>query len=861
MPATLRWLPMLLRQVSWPDWRAHAWRQGAACVAVALGVAMGLSVHLVNEAALNEFGAAVRAANGQPDASLRCEPACGDAVYAALAQLPQVRSAHPVVSVSTYVVGGDGGQRVPVTVLGVDGLSVAAVAPELWPRAAEGQDRLALLADDRVFANPTALAQTGLAVGGALRLQQGVGTTDWTVAGQVAAGGGPVLVVDIAAAQRRLGLAGQLTRVDLRLADGVSAAQAQGDMRTALASQGAWPPQAHWHDPQGDEQSNAALSRAYRVNLTVLALVALFVGAFLVFSVMALSVAQRMPQFALLGVLGLSARERRQWVLAEAAITGVLGSALGVALGVGLARLALHWLSGDLGAGFFAGVAPRLQVSVGALAGFAALGVLAALAGGWLPARQVQALSPAQALKGLGGTALAPLPAAVAPGLLVAGALLALLPPVGGLPVAAYAAVACVLLGGMVGVPWVVAALLAVVRVPRWPTLLLALERARHERAAATVAVAGVVASLSLAVALTVMVSSFREGVTQWLDQVLPADLYARTATRSVASDGAYLPAGLADQAAGLPGVQRVEASRLRSLVLATGQPPVTLIARPLPSPAQQLPLVLRPAGPAQAVPRGQPPGTPAPVGVYVSEAVLALYPVRVGGELALPLGPSGHTTVRVMGVWRDYARQFGAIAMDAADYRALTGDARANDLALWLTPDADLDAVQAGLRQLAGEAGLMEFSVPAAIRAQSLRIFDRSFAVTHYLQALAMAIGLFGIVASFSAQVLARRREFGLLAHLGFTRHQVWWMVSAEGAVWTAAGTVLGVVLGLAVAVVLVHVVNPQSFHWSMSLVVPWGRLLVLCAVVLLAAGVAAGLSARSAVSVQAVRAVKEDW
>ena len=102
-PAFRRLLWPLLRQVSWPEWRAHLWRQSAAWVAVALGVALGLSVHLVNEAALGEFGAAVRSANGQPDASLRCTPACDDAVYAQLAALPQVSSAHPVLSFQSYV--------------------------------------------------------------------------------------------------------------------------------------------------------------------------------------------------------------------------------------------------------------------------------------------------------------------------------------------------------------------------------------------------------------------------------------------------------------------------------------------------------------------------------------------------------------------------------------------------------------------------------------------------------------------------------------------------------------------------------------------------------------------------------------
>jgi putative ABC transport system permease protein len=379
--------------------------------------------------------------------------------------------------------------------------------------------------------------------------------------------------------------------------------------------------------------------------------------------------------------------------------------------------------------------------------------------------------------------------------------------------------------------------------------VLLALERAHHERHSATVAVAGVVASLSLAVALTVMVGSFREGVTRWLDQVLPADLYARTATRSSASDGAYLPEGTQALAAQLPGVLRAEASRLRSLTLAPGRPAVTLIARPITDPAGQLPLT---------TPLWTGTRDPALPGVYVSEALQSLYGAVPGSHLELP--PLG-TTVQVLGVWRDYARQFGTVVMDAQDYQRLTGDTRTNDLALWLAPGASVSEVQTAMQQITRSGELMEYAVPGEIRTQSLRVFDRSFAVTHYLQALAMGIGLFGIAASFSAQVLSRRREFGLLAHLGFTRQQVLVGMAAEGAAWTAAGAVLGTVLGLAVAAVLVMVVNPQSFHWTMPLVVPWDKLAWLGAGVVALASLAAALSARAAVSVQAVRAVKEDW
>ena len=132
---------------------------------------------------------------------------------------------------------------------------------------------------------------------------------------------------------------------------------------------------------------------------------------------------------------------------------------------------------------------------------------------------------------------------------------------------------------------------------------------------------------------------------------------------------------------------------------------------------------------------------------------------------------------------------------------------------------------------------------------------------MTSYLQTLAIGLGLFGIAASFSAQVLARRKEFGLLSHLGLTRGQVLAVVATEGAVWTATGALMGLLLGLAVSVVLVKVVNPQSFNWTMDLLVPWRRLAILCAAVLAAGTLTAWIAGRSAAGRDAALAVKEDW
>ena len=896
--ASLGLVARLLRELSWPELWHHPWRNLAALLAVTLGVALAFSVQLINTSALSEFSSAVRAVNGVPDFELRAQPGGFDeTLYERVARHPGVDIASPVIEIDTYAFDAQG-VRFALKVIGLDALVAAPLSPALMPfltsATAPGSGRYALLDPGAIFLNPTAqqrlvgTAVLASAASGAasapppppdadLRVQTPSGSTRLRVAGSIGANGAALAVMDIAGVQTTFGWLGRLGRIDVRL-------RAGADKATVLREL-ALPPGVRAAAPDEAAQRVSNVSRAYRVNLTVLALVALFTGAFLVFSILSLSVAKRAPQLALLGVLGLSGGERLGLVLAESALLGLLGSALGLALGTALAALALRLLAGDLGGGYFPGVAPQLQFDAGAAAVYGTLGVVASMVGGWLPARAAQQLAPAQALKGLGvGAAPAGLrSAALGPLLLVGGVALAFAPPVGGIPLAAYLSVACLLFGGIACVPVGVAALLQGIAPPRQVLALLAVERARHQRHTATIAVAGVVASLSLAVALTVMVASFRDSVTQWLDSVLPADLYVRAGAAAVAGDVVALPAELPRRVAQLAGVARVEAQRVTSLQLDPARPAVVLIARTLTDPARDLPLVgtLLPMPAARpAAPGAVPPGT---ASVYVSEAMVSLYGAAPGTTLQLPLvaaAPAGGTgtagaggtastgtLVYVRGVWRDYARQHGAIAMAAVDYQRLTGDTRVNDLALWLQPSQAANAapLQAALRATASQLGLdgalLEFASAGEIRTLSLRIFDRSFAVTYWLQAVAIAIGLFGIAASFSAQVLARRKEFGLLAHLGLTRAEVLTVVAAEGAVWTAAGALLGLALGLAVSVVLVKVVNPQSFNWTMDLLLPWTRLAALCAAVVVAGTLTAWLAARSAAGRDMALAVKENW
>ena len=851
----------LLSTFSLQEWRHHPWRNASAVVAVMLGVALALAVHLINASALAEFASAVSSVNGKPDTELRArQGGLDDRWLERLQAQPLVAVASPVLSLRTTL-RTPAGQRVPVELVGVDALSVARVSPALMPVPQAQAGRLALFAPDTVFLNPA--ARRALAgEPSTLDVQSGLRWQTLRIAGTVNAPGPPLIVMDIAAAQELTGQIGTLSRIDLRLTAGARSETLQAALALPDSLILQQPDQA------GERASN--LSRAYRVNLTVLALVALFTGAFLVFSVLSLSVARRQQQFALLGVLGLSGPERLRLVLAESALLGALGSALGVALGTALAALALRVLGGDLGGGYFSGESPRLQWHWGAALLYGALGVVASVVGGWWPARATAQLAPALALKGLGAApAVNARSHAPALALLLLAIALAWAPPVAGIPLAAYVAVGLLLVGGIAALPLAVGAVLD--RIAPWAARhalpLLAVERSRRLRETAAVATSGVVASLALSVALTVMVASFRDSVTQWLDGVLPAQLYVRAGTSS--GEGNALPEAFVAAVSEVPGVVRAEPLRATPFLMDPALPPVTLLARPLAAaggdsvqPGQALPLLGNP------VPAPRPAQGESVVKVYVSEAMLDLHGARAGQwlpELAAAFGPRAeHTRFFVAGVWRDYARQHGSVVMERADYVRLSGDERVNDLALHLAPTASEAGVRAAIDALGrtlGAEGLIEFASASEIRATSLRIFDRSFAVTYWLQAVAIGIGLFGVAASFSAQVLARRKEFGLLAHLGLTRRQILGVVALEGLAWTSLGALAGLALGLAVSVVLVHVVNPQSFHWTMDLALPGWRLAALCAAVIVAGTVTAWLSGRAAASRDAVQAVKQDW
>jgi putative ABC transport system permease protein len=823
-------------------------RSVLAIVAIALGVALGLAIQLINRSAADEMTLAARSLYGLADLAVESSGAGFDeSLYPQLAHVDGVAVASPVVEVEAKL----SGRRGSLTLIGVDAFRSRLLQPAFAAMAGSfagsfnGADRAAL-DPDNVFLSARAARDLGLSEGDTLWVQVGLERQALRVAGVLP---GPALqdragLIDIATAQWKFGRIGKLTRINLRLAPGAAIPRVRERIEALL------PETARLVTPGQATDEALRLSRAYRSNLTALALVALFTGGFFVYSTQALAALRRRREFAIMHAIGVTRRQQLALLLSGSALVGLCGALLGIVLGIAMATLGLRLLGADLGAGYFRGLDANLELHAAELATFLALGVLVAVAGALRPALDSARVPAASALKA-GDVASADQrihPWLIAACMLVAALALAI-PPIGGLPLQGYVSIALLLIGAVMAMPAIVRAVLR--RAPRLANVSYQVAMAQIAGTAryATLSVSSIIVSFSLMVSMAIMVTSFRTSLDHWTERLLPADIYVRA---GYVGQSSHIDPQALRAIEALPGVERAASNRFAQVRVSPGQPPATLIARTLEQGhiGREVWLVARSREPPPA-------GT---VPIWISEAAADLFAWRVGRSVRFDL--DGHTVdASVQGVWRDYEHQNGAIVMDRRTYVELTGDSDVNTVWLWLREGVTVDAMQKAIRNVLPEDAEYDLRTPRELRQLSLAAFDRTFAVTYLLEIVAVLIGLFGIAAGVSAQVLARRGEFGALRHFGFTRAQVATMLAIEGGMLGTMGVIVGLVTGAIISLILVYVVNRQSFHWSMDLVIPVVPLAVLSAVLVLAAALIATLAGRHAMSSDVVRAVKEDW
>ena len=807
------------------------------CVSgVALGVAVVAAMWLAIDAARRGFDLSNEAIFGRVTHTL--EGATGtldDALYPLLrTQLREVTSA-PVVEGPVRVEAANA----TLTLMGVDPFAESSFRSQSpGPRSG---DLIALLTrPGTVLASAGTARRLGIAPGHHIQALAAGRTVTLellallpTASALDEAGLDDVLVADIATAQEVLGRIGTLSRIDLGVPAVPAREAAALDGLRALLPAGVRVQQAG-----ARAHARTQMTRAFYLNLRMLSLLALLVGLFVIYNAMTFAVVQRRALIGTLRAVGVTGREILVMVLAEAAILGAVATAVGLPLGLLLARRLTDLVTRTVDDLYFRTAVREIALAPETLLVPVALGILGAMVAALPPALEATGIPPRAVLTASHPQQRAHAAVPRLAGAAVCAALLGLVllaAPDGGLGAAFGAlfllvAVACLL--APAATLGLASLLQRVVRIPAGVTGAMAVRGVRSGLARSAVAITALMVALATTLGVAIMVASFRASLQDWLSTTLAADVYVGIAGRDAQ---ATLPADLVRRAEAVPGVRA--ASRSRDVDVATQFGEVWLKAVSLDGTLRHRELHLLD-------------GESAPLwralgerdAVAVSEPFASRHALVRGSQLRLHT-TAGERSFTVAGVFRDYASDRGMLLMGLARYRAWFADPGVSSVGLQLAEGADTAVVTAALRAISAPGGLrVRVRDHASLRAASLQIFDRTFAITRVLQWLATLVACFGVLSALMALALERSREMAVLRAHGLTRRELFGLMQIQTASMGLIAGILALPLGALMALVLVHVINRRAFGWGMDFHLPPEALAHTLLVALLAA-LAAGI------------------
>ncbi|HMM75119.1 MAG TPA: ABC transporter permease [Gammaproteobacteria bacterium] len=809
------------------------WQLGLALLGIALGIAVVCAVQLTQASARQALAYAQRSLSGP--ATHRLEAAAGDERglaerdYAQLAlRWPRLRLM-PALS-GRGTLAGDATQS--LSILGVD-LVAGSAQQGAARRLGASVDFTALLTrPGTAVVNLTTARRLGLAPGASLALLVDGRARRIEIVGLAPAArdGGPaddLLVMDIASAQETLDAAGRLSAVDLAL-------PRAGRQQLAAALRRDLP--AGWRLTSNATRLGAAreMTRAFDVNLSALSLLALLVGMFLVYNTVSFLALQRRPLFARLRALGVSARELFTALAVEACLLGLVGIALGLVLGRIVAGALLQLVARTVNDLYYRAAITEVATPPWLLAAIALLGLAATLAAALPPIRNVTRETVAAGGRSATTTAAA---SAGLP-LLAMGCAWGLGAALLAWPTRAlwpgFGALFAFLVGAALPLPWLLARLahgLSRRRGLSLPLLLASRALAVHDHRAGLAAAALMVACAT-GLAIAVMVASFRVSVTDWLSALLRADVYVDLGSAR-GSDGARPLAALRERIARLPEVATTSAVVRTSVRVAGVDAPVQLLVYDLPPAARAGYTFI-----AGDVARLWQAWDREDVAI-VTEPYAYRHEVRVGDTLELETA-AGQRRLRVLGIYRDYANERGSIAIGFETWRRhfpLRDDA---GLGVYARPGVDTAALERALRTALADAPGLRLQSNAKLRELSLEVFDHTFSVTDVLRLLALGVAIVGIVSALLAQQMERLTDYALLRALGVRAEEILRVVLWQTALAGALAATVALPVGIALALLLIDVINVRSFGWTMSLHLPWTALASAWLSALLAALVA---------------------
>ncbi|MBM3261909.1 MAG: FtsX-like permease family protein [candidate division Zixibacteria bacterium] len=840
---------------------------------VAIGVAVFVSVRLANTSAMASFSDTVDAIAGSANLQIVADSEGFDeTIFPSVRRTSGVTAAAPVVQ--TYVRARPGSPPPPtdrtddeagpyretLLVMGIDVLLEAPFAR--YTGAANAQNPAALLA---FLADPTGVAITRT-LSERHRLNTGDTLTVLSTGRPIPltvryilesdelqhALGGNVALMDIGAAQEVFGRSGKLDRIDLRV-DPLQRQAVTERLRPLL------PPQASVGSPQNRTRQVENMVSAFALSLTALSAIALFVSIFLVFNAVAMSVLRRRREIGLLRSIGVTRRQVLFLFLGEAFVIGVAGSLIGLGLGTLMAQGSLRAVSQTLTTLYLVAHASTLHYDALTYGIGLALGVLVSLAAALAPAIEASRTAPALTVRQ--GILLEVMTVRVArwtaagAGILFAAALVAVWTLGRHSPWGGFVSAFLTLGGFSLLAPafTVVCERVADRLLTRFTGVegRLGARYLREAVARTSIAAAALMTAVGMMVGMSIMVGSFRQTVDLWITQSIRGDLYVQPVGRRANGGTTALPEDIPVAAARLPGVAAVDT--YRGARISYGDRFAYVMALDLDVHRQHGRLRFM-DGKASTDVLGE---AIARDGVAVTESFAYRHRVDTGDSVTL-YPPTGRVRLPIVGVYYDYNTDAGSILMDRRLFGRLWQTSRAESMALYLSPDAHPDEVRQRLLTAVDDRIMLHITPNQEIRRQALTVFDQTFRITYALQAIAIVVAALGVITTLTALILQRGREIGVLRATGAFKTQIRKMVLVESGLIGMLGAVMGSLCGVALAVLLIYVINKQFFGWSIRMYVAPG-IFVQAFAIMVATALLAGLApARRALKRAAAEAMR---
>jgi putative ABC transport system permease protein len=852
---------------------------------ISLGVGVAVAIRLANASALESFRAATDSVAGETSIQIAGTSGRFDEMLLedlgwlrAYGQLSPVITGYARADLSETGSGLQNTNRTRgpfLQVLGVDVLRDRMLRRYRLLRVSENaseptaRELLMLLADpESVVLTEQFARRNSVSIGDRITLLIGAARREFVVRGLLLDEGparalqGNFALMDIAAAQLAFNRIGLLDRVDVKLKRGLDINLSETEIESRL------PSGLRVLRPETGYSQVEKMIGAFQFNLSALGSIALLVGLFLIYNTVSISVITRREEVGALRAVGASRALVLTLFLGEALLLTIVGTIFGLGLGRLMASAAVQVTATTVETFYIASAAAetvaRHTLGAGEMALAFSVALPLALVAAAVPALEAARVRPIEAMRGAERLKRAFRPSrrhlGMSLALFVLGYGFSLFDPVNGLPVFGYAAAVSLMFGGAFMVPSVL--WLACVVISRWVAPRLRTAGVEAQLASAnlrgaihrvSISVAALAVALAMMVAVSIMIGSFRQTVSYWVDETMIADIYARPITRSATTDEGEISDEAIKAAMADPQVAAVYPFTTQQLDY-QGEP-IFVGAGDFATFLRHGRLLFK--SPADA--RDQILNAIGRDMVTVSESFALRYKKRVGDSITLPTA-DGSQEFKIVAIYYDYSSSRGWVVMDQATCARYFPYARPTSMSIYLEPGADSAEVSERLSGAVRGGSQIVFATNDVLRPEVMRIFDSTFAITYALEGIAIAIAAMGVISTLIALILERRREIALLGFLGATRSQIRSMIVIEALLIGGVSQTIGLAIGFLLSMVLIYVINVQSFAWTIQFHFPIGFLIQSSLLILVVTAVAGLYPAARAAKVEAVRFAREE-